>query len=116
MPALLSSWQGSEITTHDEEQPQKENVIKPNCIVLGTAGFINQTLMRIWVLTEKEKGAQRWAPSLSAHSAMNQEERKEGSGEFEREDCQGVELAGYLDVSCKTLGVLSTKIIYTLWV
>lgn len=58
------------------------------------------------------------SPTLSTLTVSTQCNESRGKKAVEnlreREDCQGVELAGYLDVSCKTLGVLSTKITYTL--
>lgn len=44
-------------------------------------------------ISRESKGSPRAAPSLLVHNALKQEERKEGDGEFLREDCQSVELA-----------------------
>ena len=47
-------------------------------------------------ITRESEGSLTAVPSLLVHNALKQEQRKEGNGEFLREDCQSVELATWV--------------------
>jgi len=51
-------------------------------------------------VSRASEGSLTAAPSLFLHSALKQEERKEGDGEFLREDSRSVELATQVAQIC----------------